>query len=339
MKIDISNGIESGNLKIKVLTTNTVDLTLLTEERFGGKVIQPGFDAVRTTGEHGLAMSIEIKDGDSTHHYLMDSGNVTSTIIENTKVFKVNLNDIEKLILSHGHFDHFGALIKLIPELKERCEIIINPNCYYQSHSITFVDGKEIPIEELGISLKKLKKDGIIKHHRKLPLLNKNTLWDAAEKQQVKITETPEPYKINKGITTSGEITLFDVTELTRGLFIEKNRNKFQSYLARDETSLYLNIKNKGLVILTGCSHAGIMNTIKHAQELTGIQKIYAIIGGLHKINQPNEVIDETIKFIEYLNPEITCGMHCTGFEFNKKMSIMGHPSHTLGVVGTEFHL
>ncbi|MFX1453920.1 MAG: MBL fold metallo-hydrolase [Promethearchaeota archaeon] len=337
MEIDISDGIESGNLKIKVLTTNVVDITLLTEERFGGKVIQPGSNAIRTTGEHGLAMSIEIKDGDSTHLYLLDSGNITSTIIENSKVFKVQLKNIEKLILSHGHFDHFGALLKLIPELNENCEIILNPECYFQSYGITFSPEKYVSVEGSGKSLEDLKNEGIIKQIRKYPMLHKKFLWDIAESHRIKINETNKPCKISSGITTSGEIAIFDENEITKGVYIEKNNNEFRRYLARDETSLYLNIRNKGLVILTGCGHAGIMNTIRHAQDLTGIQKIYAIIGGLHKVNQPHEVIDNTIKFIEGLNPEITCGMHCTGFEFNQKMT--RHHSHTLGVVGTEFHL
>jgi 7,8-dihydropterin-6-yl-methyl-4-(beta-D-ribofuranosyl)aminobenzene 5'-phosphate synthase len=119
LKLDLSDGIEGGNLKIKILTNNTVDLTLLTEEKFSGKVIQPGADAVRTMGEHGLAMSIEVKNENLTHHYLLDAGNVTGTILENTRVFKLKLNDIEKLVLTHGHFDHFGALIRIIPELKK----------------------------------------------------------------------------------------------------------------------------------------------------------------------------------------------------------------------------
>ncbi|MHA2051421.1 MAG: MBL fold metallo-hydrolase [Promethearchaeota archaeon] len=339
MKSDISNGIESGNLTVKVLATNTVDLTLLTEEKFKGKVIQPGAKAIRTTGEHGLALSVEIKEDDQTHHILLDSGNLTSTIIENSKSCKVNLNKIEKLILSHGHFDHFGALMKIIPELKEGCEIILNPECYFQSHSFVFSRGKVISNAELGTSWKKLMNEGKIKLHKKFPILNRDLLHRIAEQHRLKIIETKNPYLLVNGAITSGVITLFDSSEITRGLYIEPQKNEFDNYLARDETSIYLNVKDKGLGILTGCGHAGIINTIKHAQELTGIQEIYAIIGGLHKVNQPTKLVDDTIKFIEGLNPEITCGMHCTGFEFNKRMSIGGHPSHTLGVVGTEFHL
>lgn len=284
-------------------------------------------------------MSIEVKTDDTTHNYLLDTGSIRGTIIENSKAFKVNLSHIENLVLSHGHFDHFGALIKIIPDLKEGCEIILNPNCYNQTHIIVFAKGKEVPVEELGTSLRRLVKEGIVKNHRKLPLLNKNLLNKVASENNIKIIETKEPYKIQNGIITSGEIPLFNKDDVTKGLYISKEKDKIENYSARDETSIYMNIKDKGLVILTGCGHAGIINTIKHAQELTGIKKVYAIIGGLHKVNVPIETVENTIQFIEDLDPEITCGMHCTGFEFNKRMSTRGHPSHTLGVTGTEFHL
>ena len=72
-------------------------------------------------------------------------------------------------------------------------------------------------------------------------------------------------------------------------------------------------------------------------KNYTGIDKIYAVIGGFHEEWNPIDVIEAKIKFLEDINPEIICGMHCTGFNFNKIME--RHPSHTLGIVGTEFHL
>ena len=98
-----------------------------------------------------------------------------------------------------------------------------------------------------------------------------------------------------------------------------------------------LTITLAALVVLTGCGHCGIMNTIKHAQKLTGINKIYAVIGGFHEEWNPTEIIEKKVQYFEEINPEIICGMHCTGFEFNKLMA--QHPSHTLGVTGTEFNL
>ncbi|MFX1418120.1 MAG: MBL fold metallo-hydrolase [Promethearchaeota archaeon] len=262
-----------------------------------------------------------------------------STIINNSEVFKVNLNLIDKLILSHGHYDHFGGLEKIIPQLKEDCEIYLNPECYYQTHQIIFKEGKDITLEDLNISLDKLIENGFITKHRKYPLLNKDMISNLVKKHNIKIIETREPQKLHKGIITSGIIDIFDESEVTKGRYVSDNKNQFKIYKARDEISIYINIRDKGLVILTGCAHTGILNTIKHAQKLTGIKKVNAIIGGFHKANVSIEDIEKTIQFIEDLDPEVTCGMHCTGFEFNKRMSLRAHPSHTLGVTGTVFHL
>ena len=153
----------------------------------------------------------------------------------------------------------------------------------------------------------------------------------------LKLIETNEPQRLYQGIVTSGEIELFDKDERTKGIYIQKSRKEFVDNYFRDETSIYINVKDKGLVVITGCGHCGIKNTIRHGQKLTGIDKIYALIGGFHEEWNPIEMVDEKVKYIEALNPEITCGMHCTGFNFNKLMS--RHMSHTLGIVGTEFHL
>jgi 7,8-dihydropterin-6-yl-methyl-4-(beta-D-ribofuranosyl)aminobenzene 5'-phosphate synthase len=244
---------------------------------------------------------------------------------------------VEKLILSHGHFDHFGALPSVIPELSEGTELILNPDCYQQFFAAVTSDGREIPASELADSIKQLEKEGKLQLSGKLPLFSKTMLENLANEHNIKVIETKEPVQLYKGIKTSGEIELFDENELTKGIYIMKSRKEFEKHYFRDETSIYFNIKDKGLVVLTGCGHNGIINTIKHGQKLTGVDKVYAVIGGFHEEWNPIQVIEEKVKYFEELNPEIICGMHCTGFNFNNLMS--SHPAHTLGMVGTEFHL
>ena len=87
MSINIADGIESGNLTIKVLTTNSTSITLQSNPNFEGKVIQPGLAANKVSAEHGLAMSITIKDGDEKHLYLLDVGGLLETIINNSILY------------------------------------------------------------------------------------------------------------------------------------------------------------------------------------------------------------------------------------------------------------
>jgi len=329
--------IGSGKLTIKILTANRVSITLNTEDRFNGEVIQPGAKVLRTTAEHGLAMSIQFSDDDGSHTFLLDTGGAMETVIENSKALKVDLTEVEKIIISHGHFDHFGGLKEVISLLKEGAEIILNPIGFIQNQNIKTKSGKEVPAEELPDALKTLRKEGDLISNRKLPGFNRDFYQNLANEHNVKIIETSEPVKLYKGIVTSGEIELFDNNEVSKGFYLVKGRKDFQKHTFRDETSIYINIDDKGLVVLTGCGHVGLQNTVKHAQKLTGIKQVHAIIGGLHQESKTDNELEDIVKYVEELNPKITCGMHCTGFNFNKLMS--RHSSHTEGIVGTEFHL
>ncbi|MFW9898575.1 MAG: hypothetical protein ACFFDO_04880 [Candidatus Thorarchaeota archaeon] len=338
MSVDISDGIESGDLIIRVLTTNSVVSTLLTDEKFQGKVIQPQTNGSKLIAEHGLAMSFEITEGDIKKMFLLDMGGPKNTIIQNTQAMGINFSDYDKVILSHGHIDHYGGFLKVFPQLKEGCEIILTPNSYNQHVIYVPKSGRShYTPEELTENLRELQKQNTFSFSFKLPPLKKSMIENLANQHNLKIVETTAPIKLTNGIITSGEIELFDENEVTKGMYLMKGRKEFAKNSFKDEISIYINVKNKGLVVITGCGHTGIINTIKHGQKLTGIDKIYSVIGGFHKEWEKPQDIEASVKFIEDLNPEITCGMHCTGFEFNKIMS--RHPSHTFGIVGTEFHL
>ncbi|MEX2682196.1 MAG: hypothetical protein Q6373_011380 [Candidatus Sigynarchaeota archaeon] len=88
--------------------------------------------------------------------------------------------------------------------------------------------------------------------------------------------------------------------------------------------------------VLTGCGHAGIVNTICHGQKLAGIDRVHAVIGGFHEEIKKDADIERTIQALKNFEPAIVCGMHCTGLLFNAKM--LGSAAHVQGVVGTEFH-
>ena len=338
MSIDISDGIESGNLTIRILTTNTVISTLLTDEKFKGKIIQPHTNGSKYLAEHGLAMSIEIKQGEEIKKYLLDAGGLKNSIIMNVESMGLDFKDYDKLILSHGHVDHYGGLMNVLPKLKEGCEIMLTPNSYNQNIILVPKSGQAFYSPEvLTEKFRDLQKENKFLLNIKLPSMNKSIIENLVNQNNLEIIEINKPIKLTSGITTSGEIEIFDEKELTKGFYLMKSRKEFEKNTFRDEISIYINVKDKGLVVITGCGHTGIVNTIKHGQKLTGINKIYALIGGFHKEWEKTEDIEESVRFIEGLNPEITCGMHCTGFEFNKIMS--RHPSHTFGIVGTEFHL
>ncbi|UCC21151.1 MAG: MBL fold metallo-hydrolase [Promethearchaeota archaeon] len=322
---------------VKVVASNRTSMTISTDKKYKGKVIQPRHNSFGTFGEHGIAMIIRILEGDSSHLILFDTAGYMQTVIHNLIQFKIKFKEIEKLIISHGHLDHYGALIPIIPKMKGGSEVYISPISLAKGYFAKTKSGNDLSPNDFGTSFKILKKEGKLQFYSRTRRIDRDMVLNRANKNNVKLIETTVPEKLYEGIITSGEIEIFDDTEIPKGLYLGKSKIEYDKHTYREEIALYINIKDKGLVVITGCSHTGIKNIIKHGQKLTGVKKIYAIIGGFHKELESIENIDKIVSFIEELNPEITCGMHCTGFEFNRIMH--RHPSHVIGVVGTEFHL
>ena len=327
--------IESGKINAKILTTNTALATLLDKDNLKEKVKQPGPLGARLLGEHGLAMLIEVKNGEINEKILLDAGGSHATALNNGKTLGINFNEIDKFILSHGHIDHFGGMKKVLPELKTGSKIMISPEAYQDNVILVPGNDNYYSAEELSENYRKLSKQADNRYSLPLPQFNKQVTDDLIIENNHLLVDASEPIKLTEGICTSGPIEIFDQDEPTKGFYLKKDKNSFIKNTFRDEIALYFNIKDEGLVVITGCGHAGIVNTIKHGQKLTGVDKIHAVIGGFHEEWNPIETIQKKVDFIKDLNPEIVCGMHCTGFMFNKLMA--DHPAHTLGVSGTEF--
>jgi 7,8-dihydropterin-6-yl-methyl-4-(beta-D-ribofuranosyl)aminobenzene 5'-phosphate synthase len=131
----------------------------------------------------------------------------------------------------------------------------------------------------------------------------------------VKIIEIKEPTPMVPGAYLTGNIER--VTEYEKGspiLFIKRG-DKMELDLFMGEQSLVFNVKGKGLVVLSSCAHAGIVNTVKHAQKMTGINKVHAVIGGFHLIGAPMPKIQKTVADIKTINPDYIVPMHCSGWE------------------------
>jgi len=300
-------------------------------------VVQPGPAAAAFEGEHGLSAYIEINDGSMTQGILFDTGGANSTILHNATPMNIKLEKSERVIISHGHFDHFGSLAKIIPSLPETCEILIHPASFVQNQVVMTKTGEDIPLENFEKNVREQKKAGNILMETKLPAMNKQTIENLATERGVKLVETTEPGVLFPGVATSGEIELSDMAEVTPGMYLIVGKNQVEKHTFRDEIALYFHVNGKGLVVLTGCGHCGINNIIRHGQKLTGIDQIYAVIGGFHTEMSSASMIEPFIEQIETFNPQIVCGMHCTGLLFQAKM--LGHASHVQGVVGTEFRL
>jgi 7,8-dihydropterin-6-yl-methyl-4-(beta-D-ribofuranosyl)aminobenzene 5'-phosphate synthase len=131
----------------------------------------------------------------------------------------------------------------------------------------------------------------------------------------VKIVEIKDPTSIASGAYLTGRIER--VTDYEKGLPSDSVRRGgiFVQDEYIGEQSLVLNAKGKGLVVLSGCAHVGIVNTVRHAQKITGVKKVHAVLGGFHLTNAKEELVRKTIADIKAIAPDYIAPMHCTGFE------------------------
>lgn len=266
--------------------------------------------------EHGFSALLEIsyvyENATKTNKFLFDTGVSKEGIVNNSDVLGINLKDIETIVLSHGHFDHISGLISTLGRLKKSVEIIAHPEAFLRRWLVypngnkarmDFLDEEEI--NQAG---------GIIRKVDKISFLPRNVNMQSKKKTN----------QANNRVMITGEIPR--VTEFEKGFPLQYKEqdneiNLVPDPLVSDDQALIMNVKNKGLIILTGCGHAGIVNTIKFAKKVTGIKKIYCVIGGFHLSGQDYEdSIPLTLAELARANPQYIVPCHCTGWKATNKI-------------------
>jgi 7,8-dihydropterin-6-yl-methyl-4-(beta-D-ribofuranosyl)aminobenzene 5'-phosphate synthase len=242
--------------------------------------------------EHGLACHIENVVNGHPHSFLFDYGIDFQGVSRNMDLLSINFERLEALGLSHAHYDHFGSLVAI---LKSKTGKI--------PQGIPLYVGEEIFLERVG----RLPNGTIVRvGHLKRE--------DIESLGFVKIVEIKDPTQIVPGTYLTGQIDM--VTEYEKGPdFLIKRGEKIERDEIIGEQSLVFNAKGKGLVVLSGCAHRGIVNTVKHAQKMTGVEKVHAVIGGFHLTGAKAELIARTIADIKAIGPDYIVPTHCTGFE------------------------
>ncbi|MHA1131754.1 MAG: MBL fold metallo-hydrolase, partial [Candidatus Helarchaeota archaeon] len=201
-------------VNIRVLVNNYVDPTLPMEERFQEFVTQPGRSAGTCVGDHGLTLALELVSNGISHKILLDAGGINATVVQNAAAFKVNFTEFEKLILTHGHVDHYGGLFKTMEHI-QAIDLIVSPHAFNQKYMLVGdMVGKELLPQE--IDLRTLKKQKVI---FKLPPFKEKLILRFMEGKAITLNkEITRPTQLFDGCWVSGEIELLDKTEISSGL-------------------------------------------------------------------------------------------------------------------------
>jgi len=231
--------------------------------------------------EWGLSILVEADN----LRILMDTG-LSFSAVHNAQKLGVDLSNIDRIVLSHGHIDHTGGLSEVLSHTGG-VEVIGHPGIWEEKYSQRTAD----TISEIGMPLPK----------------------DAFESIGARFTLSKEPVRISEHIMTSGEIPMItEYEQVETNLLVKKGGELVHDPVA-DDLSLFIDT-DYGLVIITGCAHRGIINIIHRAQQLTGRQQVYAVVGGIH-LHRASEVrIEQTIADLKETGIQKLGVSHCTGF-------------------------
>ena len=152
----------------------------------------------------------------------------------------------------------------------------------------------------------------------------------------VSVVEVKRPTEVMPGGYFSGNLErVTEYEKVPPYLLIQKGETVVIDTFPGEQAMVF-HVKDKGLVIVSGCAHTGIVNTVKHLQKITGIDQVHAVIGGFHLVNAQPEVIQRTIADLKAINPDWIIPAHCTGFEATKAFS-EAMPDRSLNTAGTKY--
>jgi 7,8-dihydropterin-6-yl-methyl-4-(beta-D-ribofuranosyl)aminobenzene 5'-phosphate synthase len=240
-----------------------------------------------------LAYQLETVVGGEPHYCLFDFAADAQGVMKNMNLLKMDLTKIEALGISHDHWDHQAAFLEIMKAKKDQFRKGIP--LYVGEH---FFEGTYMKAPNGKIV--------------SLLALNRS---DVEALGIVKIIEAKEPTAIIPGAYLPGRVEQVTDYEKVPPGFVTKKGNEYVQEFFPGEQAVILNAKGKGLVVLSSCAHRGIVNTVKHAQKMTGIEKVYLVMGGFHLTNAKPDVIKKTVADIKAINPQYIVPTHCTGFD------------------------
>ena len=304
-------------VKITTILDNSIDLLMTSTEVAERIRLGPNpFERSQPVAEHGFSVLISVKRGDKSGTVLFDTGLNPRNFLYNLDALEINAADIQTIVLSHGHADHAMGLPGFAQRVGSRnVPLLLHPDAYLE-RKLVLPNGDEVYLPP----------------PRKSDLLREN----------IQVIEEVGPSMLLEGmILISGEISR--TTTFERGFPIHYARREHgwePDPLIHDDQCAIVHVRDKGLVVVTGCGHAGIINILRNAQTLTGVQKVYAVIGGFH-LNGPlfEPIIPATIAALQEINPAYLVPGHCTGWVATHQIARAMPDAFIATSVGTSFIL
>jgi 7,8-dihydropterin-6-yl-methyl-4-(beta-D-ribofuranosyl)aminobenzene 5'-phosphate synthase len=278
---------------------------------------ESGSTTVGLMAEHGFSALVSVRRGTTTTTLLFDTGLSPDAMMMNASRLGVDFSQVQAVVLSHGHFDHAGGLAGLAGQRGTRSlPMVIHPMIWTRRRLA--VPGRE-PEE--------------------LPTLSKRAL----EGEGFELIERRQPSLLaDSCVLITGEVDR--TTDFEHGMPpAHQARSGSQWHpdpLVLDDQALVVNVRGRGLVVLTGCGHAGAINIVRHAQRLTSVPTLHALLGGLHLSGPAFEpIISRTISALTELSPALVVPGHCTGWRAQHGLAAALPEAWVAGSSGSSYRL
>lgn len=263
--------------------------------------------------QHGFSALVTVTRGGATHRLLFDCGVTPDGCVDNLRRLDQDPADLEAIVCSHGHFDHTTGLAGLIHTLgRTNLPVLIHPEFWTR---------------------RRLNLPG---HPLELPTTSRRALEGAG----FDIIEDRQPsFLFDRSLLVTGEVDRS--TAFERGFPIHQARRNGAwepDPFILDDQALVAHLAGKGLIILTGCGHAGIVNIVRYAQRLTGVEQVHAVLGGLHLSGPLFEpIIEPTCAALADLAPRVLVPAHCTGWRGTHALAARLPTAFIQNSVGTTY--
>lgn len=302
--------VEADSLDVTVLVDNYTDILMTQSSETVRRPMCPPPNV--PLAEHGLSCVLKVRSGPEEHVIVMDAGITSECLVHNSKVLKADLGGTEAIVLSHGHIDHYGGLPGLFTLVRAGTPLVLHP-------------------------------DAFLKRRLNFPKVGPSPTYELREEQVMglggKVTRSSAPSTLASGLAlVSGEIRR--VTPFEKGFPYAEAMidGAWQVDPFHDDQAVAVNLRGKGLVVLSGCAHAGIVNTVEHTRAITGVQRVHAVMGGFHLTGQLfDPIIPPTVEAMKRISPDHIIPMHCTGWKAIGAFAAAMPESFRLNVVGTTY--
>jgi len=266
--------------------------------------------------EHGVSLLVTALNQGKRETFLFDTGVTPDGALHNLALLGVDLSSIQAIVLSHGHTDHTQGLDGFLDQLgKRRLPILLHPDAFLKRRIVV---NDNVSIDLPPPTLHDLEREGI-----------------------ELLVERGPSFLMNGTILVTGQIER--TTDFEKGLKnqeAEIDGSWQPDPWVYDDQALVINVRNKGLVVITGCGHAGVINILRQARSQTGVERIYAVLGGFHLTGSLFEpIIPQTIEALQQINPAVIVPAHCTGWRATQRIAHTMPEAYTPNSVGTTFKL